>query len=79
MYDQLTQHGKVELLADIRMAGAANSMESYRKAHAYGKKKTAENVHRARNSHAAGDRGDGGRAGTEVPQVEEGHRLLEGR
>ena len=31
------------------MAGPLESMESYRKAHAHGRKQTAENVHRARN------------------------------
>ncbi len=49
LYDQLTQYTKGELLADIQMAGPDNSFESYRRAYAYGKKKTAENVHRARN------------------------------
>ena len=49
LYDQLTQYVKDELLADIQMAGPLESMESYRKAHAHGRKKTAENVHRARN------------------------------
>ena len=49
LYDQLTQYTKGELLADIQMAGPDNSFESYRKAYAYGKKKTAENFHPARN------------------------------
>ena len=49
MYDQLTQYTKGELLSDIQMAGPKQSMDSYRKAFAYGRKKTAENVHRARN------------------------------
>ena len=49
LYDQITQYTKGELLADIQMAGPAESMESYRKAYAHGRKKTAENVHRARN------------------------------
>jgi 3-hydroxyacyl-CoA dehydrogenase len=49
LYDQLTQYAKGELLADIQMAGPMESMESYRKAYAHGRKKTAENAHRARN------------------------------
>jgi hypothetical protein len=49
LYDQLTQYTKGELLADVQMAGPMESMESYRKAYAHGRKKTAENVHRARN------------------------------
>ena len=49
LYDQLTQYTKKELLADVQMGGPEQSMESLRKAMAYGKKKTAENVHRARN------------------------------
>ncbi len=50
MYDQLAQYTKGGLFADIQMAGPTGSIESFRKAHAYGHKKTAENVHRARNS-----------------------------
>ena len=49
LYDQLTQYTKGELLADIQIAGLGMSFECYRKAVAQGKKKTAENVHRARN------------------------------
>ena len=49
MYDQLTQYTTGELKADIQMAGPSMSFESYRRAYHYGKKKTAENVHRARN------------------------------
>ena len=49
LYDQLTQHTKKELLADVQMGGPEQSLESLREAMAYGKKKTAENVHRARN------------------------------
>ena len=49
LYDQLTQYTTGELLADSRTAGPEQSFESYRKAFAYGKKKTAENIHRARN------------------------------
>ena len=49
LYDQLTQYTKGELLADIRLAGPGMCSDSYRKAFAQGKKKTAENVHRARN------------------------------
>ena len=45
----LTQYTKGELLADIQIAGPGMSFESSRKAVAQGKKKTAENVHRARN------------------------------
>ena len=49
LYDQLTQYTKKELLSDIQMAGPSQCFESLRKAMAYGKKKTAENIHRARN------------------------------
>ena len=49
LYDQLTQYTKGELLSDIQMKGPMGSLESYRKAYAQGRKKTAENVHRARN------------------------------
>ena len=49
LYDQLTQYTKGELLADIQIAGPGMSFESYRKVFAQGKKKTAENVHWARN------------------------------
>ena len=49
LYDQLTHYTKGELLADIQIAGSGMSFESYRKAFAQGTKKTAENVHRARN------------------------------
>ena len=49
LYDQLTQYTKKELLADVQMGGPEQSLESLRKAMAYGKKKTAENVHHARN------------------------------
>jgi len=49
LYDQLNQHTKQDLLADIQMNGISQIFESYRKAIVYGKKKTAENVHRARN------------------------------
>ena len=48
-YDQLTQYTKGELLSDIQMMGPLSSMESYRRACAQGRKKTAENVHRAMN------------------------------
>ena len=47
--DQLTQYTKKELLADVQIGGPEKSLESLRKAMAYGKKKTAENVHRGRN------------------------------
>ena len=49
LYDQLTQYNKKELLADVQMDGPEQSLEPLRKAMAYGKKKMAENVHRARN------------------------------
>ena len=49
LYDQVTQYTKKELLAVVQMGGPEQSLESLRKAMAYGKKKTAENVHRARN------------------------------
>ena len=48
LYDQLTQYTKKELLADVQVGGPEQSLESLRKAMAYGKKKTAENVHRNR-------------------------------
>ena len=49
LYDQLNQYAKGDLLSDIQMNGISQVFESYRKATVYGKKKTAENVHRARN------------------------------
>ena len=49
LYDQLTQYTTGELLADVRMLGPMGSMESYRRAIRDGKRKTAENIHRARN------------------------------
>ena len=49
LYDQLNQYTKGDLLSDIQMNGISQVFESYRKATVYGKKKTAENVHRARN------------------------------
>ena len=49
LYDQLNQYTKGDLLSDIQMNGISQVFESYRKAAVYGKKKTAENVHRARN------------------------------
>ena len=49
LYDQLTQHTTGELLADVRMLGPMGSMESYRRAVREGKRKTAENIHRAKN------------------------------
>ena len=49
LYDQLTQYTAKELLADVQMGGPRQSMEVLRKAMMHGRKKTAENVHRARN------------------------------
>ena len=49
LYDQLTQYTTGELLADVRMLGPMGSMESYRRAVRDGRRKTAENIHRARN------------------------------
>ena len=49
LYDQLTPYTKGELLADIQIAGPGMSFESCRKGFVQGKKKTAENVHKARN------------------------------
>ena len=49
LYDQLTQYTKKELLSDVQMAGPKQCFESLRRAMAYGRKKTAENIHRARN------------------------------
>ena len=49
LHDQLTQCTKKKLLADVQMGGPKQSLESLRKSMAYGKKKTAQNVHRARN------------------------------
>ena len=54
--DQLTQYTKKGLLADVQMGGPQQSLVSLRKAMAYGKKKTAENVGRARNRDATRDR-----------------------
>ena len=49
LYDQMTQNTKDELLSDnIQIAGPKQSFESYCCAYHYGKKKTTENVHRAR-------------------------------
>ena len=60
LYDQLTQYAKKELLADVQIGGPDQSMESLRKAVSYGKKKKAEDSHRAhgRASKAARDCGD---------------------
>ena len=49
LYDQLLQYTKGELLVEVQDAASKMSFESYRRAFLYGKKKTAENVHRARN------------------------------
>ena len=49
LYDQLTQFAKDELLSDLQIGGPSQSFESYRRAYNHGKKKTAENVHRAQN------------------------------
>ena len=49
LYDQLTQYTTKELLADVKMGGPEQRLEPLRKAMAYGKKKTADNVHRSRN------------------------------
>ena len=50
LYDQLTQYTVKELLADVQMGGPGQSMEVLRKAMVHGKKKMAENVHKARNT-----------------------------
>ena len=68
LYDRLTQHAKRELLADVQMGGLQQSLESLRKAMAYGKKKTAENVTSRPESgdmsmHAEGLRGRWRRSG----------------
>ena len=49
LHDPLTQNTKKELYADVQVGGLDQSLESMRKAMACGKKKTAENVHRAQN------------------------------
>ena len=49
LYDQLVQYTEGELLSDVQIAGPCLSFNSYRKAYHAGKKKTAENTHRARN------------------------------
>ena len=49
LHDHLTQYTKTDVRPDIQMDGLEQSQESLRKVMAYGKKKTAENVHRARN------------------------------
>ena len=49
LYDQLVQHTEGELLDDVQIAGPCLSFNKYRKAYHAGKKKTAENTHRARN------------------------------
>ena len=48
-YDQLVQYTEGELLSDVQIAGPCLSFNSYRKTYHAGKKKTAENIHRARN------------------------------
>ena len=68
LYDQLTQYSKEDLLADIQMAGPRTSFESYRKAFNHGKKKTAENVHRARNRVTRPDIAES------MPQLEEKYK-----
>ena len=50
LYDQFVQYTEGELLSDVQIAGPCLSFNSYRKAYHAGKKKTAENIHRARNS-----------------------------
>ena len=49
LYDQLVQYTEGELLSDVQIAGPCLSFNSYRKAYHAGKKKTAQNTHRARN------------------------------
>ena len=49
LYDQMNQHTKQDLLADIQMNGISQIFESYRKAIVYGKKKIVVDAHRARN------------------------------
>ena len=49
LYDQLVQYTEGELLSDVQIAGPCLSFNSYRKAYHAGKKKTAENIHRARS------------------------------
>ena len=49
LHDPLTQNTKKELHVDVQVGGLDQNLESMRKAMACGKKKTAENVHRARN------------------------------
>ena len=77
LYDQLVQYRRraVERCTDRR---PCLSFNSYREAYHVGKKKTAENTHRARNSKSPGDRREHGRVGGEVQEVEERHRVLEG-
>ena len=68
-----------ELLADAQMGGCQKSLESLRKVMAYGKKKTAENVHRARNrGDATRDRRSHGPTGREIPKLEKLHCVPEG-
>ena len=49
LYDQLVQYTEGELLDDVQIAGPCLSFNKYRKTYHAGKKKTAENTHRARN------------------------------
>ena len=49
LYDQMVRYTEGELLSDVPIAGPCLSFNSYRKAYHAGKKKTAENIHRARN------------------------------
>ena len=48
LHDQLTQYTKDDLLAEVQLGGVMRSMEVIRRAVVYGRKKTAENLQRAR-------------------------------
>ena len=50
LYDQLVQYTGGELLSDVQIAGPCLSFNSYRKARHAGKMRTAESIHRARNT-----------------------------
>ena len=80
LHNQPTQYTRRELLADVQMGGPEQSVESVRKAMAFGKKKTAENVHRARNRVTRPEVAETmhGSTGRTIPKLEKGHCLLEG-
>ena len=70
LHDQLTQCTTKELLADVQMGGPEQSLESLRKAMAYGKKKTAKNVHCAQNRVTRPEIAESMPTGRTIPKLE---------